>query len=98
MNKAAKRIEFEKLWRDLDSIGLDGHWKDGKRHWGSYYMLSNGLMISLVYGSERYLDIFESGEMMLDDWFEAKATTVTGLKRAINKYDRLVAEYKNNSK
>jgi hypothetical protein len=93
MNKRAKIIEFEKLWRDLDSIGLDGHWKDGKNHWGSYYMLSNGLMVSLVYGGDFYLDIFESGEeCMLDDWFEAKATTATGLKRAINKYDRLLAE------
>ncbi len=98
MNRTAKRIAFEKLWRELDEIGLDGHWKDGKSHWGSYYMLSNGLMISIPCGRDFYLDIFESGDMRLDDWFEAKATTVAGLKRAINKYDRRLAEYENNSK
>ncbi len=96
MNRTAKRLKFENLWRELDSIGLDGHWKDGKSHWGSYYMLPNGLMISIEAGRDFYLDIFESGECMLDDWFEAKATTVAGLKRAINKYDRLLAEAENN--
>ena len=96
MNKITKSIEFEKLWRSLDSIGLDGHWEDGKSDWGSCYILSNGLMISVSVGGDWYLDIGESGECMLDDWFEAKATTVTGIKKAVNRYDRLLAEHENN--
>lgn len=96
MNRTAKRIKFEKLWRELDSIGLEGHWEDGEGNWGSHYMLANGLMISIASGSDFYLDISESDECKLDDWFEAKATTVAGLKRAINKYDRLLEEAENN--
>ena len=98
MSKKIHRIHLEKLYKNLDSIGIDGAWEASKDARPDF-ITSNGLRINIeLFCNCNRLCIIEEDRCKTDDWFEATATTATGVKKAINKYDRLVAEYEKNSK